>query len=223
LHWLVLTRKALTTLEFGSGFSTLAIADAKRRLRRHFGDWAKKYARAQRPFHVYAVEEDIRFREITQSRLNADLEAYATVVHSSVELTLHEGRIATVYSSVPNVSPDLIYLDGPSQFATTATINGFHIADAARMPMSADILRFEFFLEPGTLIVVDGRTANARFLKAYLRRDWAYAHMPTADIHLFELQEGERRHGALVVGDLRGSDCVGPALNQATVLAAPLR
>jgi hypothetical protein len=35
--------------------------------------------------------------------------------------------------------------------------------------------------------------------------------------------KSERRHGALVVGDLRGSDCVGPALNQATVLAAPLR
>ena len=55
--------------------------------------------------------------------------------------------------------------------------------------MSADILRFEFFLEPGTLILIDGRTANARFLKAYLRRNWAYLHDPAGDIHYFELQE----------------------------------
>jgi hypothetical protein len=57
------------------------------------------------------------------------------------------------------------------------------------MPMSADILRFEFFLEPGTLILVDGRTQNARFLKAYLKRNWAYQHDPIGDIHYFELQE----------------------------------
>ena len=29
--------------------------------------------------------------------------------------------------------------------------------------MAADILSIEHFLHPGTLIVIDGRTANARF------------------------------------------------------------
>ena len=57
------------------------------------------------------------------------------------------------------------------------------------MPMSADILRFEFFLEPGTLILVDGRTANARFLKSYLRRGWNYKHDSIGDVHYFELNE----------------------------------
>ena len=57
------------------------------------------------------------------------------------------------------------------------------------MPMSADILRVEFFLEPGTLILVDGRTANVRFLKSYLRRNCAYLHDPIGDIHYVELQE----------------------------------
>jgi hypothetical protein len=57
------------------------------------------------------------------------------------------------------------------------------------MPMAADILRMEFFLESGTLILVDGRTANARLLKAFLKRQWAYTHDRHSDIHLFELQE----------------------------------
>jgi hypothetical protein len=37
------------------------------------------------------------------------------------------------------------------------------------------------------------------------------------------LQARNRRLGALVAGDLRGRDCVGPARMYATVLAAPLR
>ena len=44
-----------------------------------------------------------------------------------------------------------------------------------RMPMAADILAFERFLLPGTLIVVDGRGANARFLKTNLQRNWEYS------------------------------------------------
>jgi len=57
------------------------------------------------------------------------------------------------------------------------------------MPMAADILVFEHFLTPGTLIVTDGRTANARFLRANLQRDWVYHHDASADQHYFELLE----------------------------------
>ena len=57
------------------------------------------------------------------------------------------------------------------------------------MPMAADILSFEHFLQPGTLIIVDGRTANARFLKCNLQRNWAYFYSPEWDQNFFELQE----------------------------------
>ena len=189
LHWIALSRKAINTLELGSGYSTVILADAMRTLDEHFGGWAKKSIRSDNPFHVYAVEEEQRFVEITQSRLGSKLQAFATVSRSSVDVLIHDNRIASVYSKLPNISPDFIYLDGPSQFATTQEINGFSFNSKARMPMSADILRVEFFLEPGTLILVDGRTANARFLKSYLRRNWVYLHDPIGDIHYFELQE----------------------------------
>ena len=55
--------------------------------------------------------------------------------------------------------------------------------------MAADILSIEHFLHPGTLIVIDGRTANARFLKTNLQRDWAYFYSNSWDQHFFELQE----------------------------------
>ncbi|GAB1720502.1 MAG: hypothetical protein NTAFB09_22330 [Nitrosospira sp.] len=189
LHWIALSRKAINILELGSGYSTAILADAMRILHEHFGMWASKSIRSDNPFHVYAVEEEQRFLEITQSRLGPELQTFATVSRSSVEVLIHDNRIASIYTRLPNISPDFIYLDGPSQFATTQEINGFSFNSKARMPMSADILRFEFFFEPGTLILIDGRTANARFLKSYLRRNWAYQHDPIGDIHYFELQE----------------------------------
>ncbi len=189
LHYLTLKRKFINILEFGSGFSTAVMAEALRLLSEHFGSWANSNIRCENPFHIFAVEEEQRFLEITQKRLGSHLSASATVLRSSVELITHDSRIATVYSKLPNISPDFIYLDGPSQFGTTAELNGFSFNSSARMPMSADILRFEFFLEPGTLILVDGRTQNASFLKAYLKRSWAYEHDPIGDVHYFELQE----------------------------------
>lgn len=189
LHWLCLTRKVVNTLEFGSGFSTAVLADAMRILNEHFGNWAEENIRTEIPFHIYTVEEESRFLEMTKKRLGDSLNPYLTISRSSVELVLHDNRISTVFSTLPNISPDFIYLDGPSQHATTADINGISINNKVRMPMSADILRFEFFLEPGTLILVDGRTSNARFLKSYLRRNWEYCHDVAGDVHYFELRE----------------------------------
>ena len=94
-----------------------------------------------------------------------------------------------MYKKIPNVCPDLIYLDGPDQFAVANDIRGISTASKDRLPMSADILLMEPFLLPGTLIVVDGRTANARFLKNNFQRNWKYQHLTQEDIHLFELVE----------------------------------
>jgi|TARA_B100000959_G_scaffold263598_1_gene303123 hypothetical protein len=66
---------------------------------------------------------------------------------------------------------------------------GFSFNNISRVPMSADILFFEFFLEPGTFIVIDGRGANAEFLRSFLRRNWKYYYDKKGDCHYFELVE----------------------------------
>ena len=55
--------------------------------------------------------------------------------------------------------------------------------------MAADILSIEHFLCPGTLIVVDGRTANARFLECNFQRNWKHLYSVDYDQHFFELLE----------------------------------
>ena len=98
-------------------------------------------------------------------------------------------RICTFYDSIPNICPDLIYLDGPDQFSPEGEIRGVSTKHPDRMPMAADILAFEHFLLPGTLIVVDGRGANARFFKTNLQRNWEYNYFENWDQHFFELVE----------------------------------
>ena len=106
-----------------------------------------------------------------------------------LHVTNFNERICTLYDNFPNICPDLIYLDAPDQFSPIGNVRGISTNHSDRLPMSADILTFEHFLLPGTLIVVDGRTANARFLEANLQRNWVHHHSVEYDQHFFELKE----------------------------------
>lgn len=189
LHWICLSRRCINVLEIGSGYSTAVLVDAMSRLSQQFRDWVSLNLRCDDPFHVYSVEEDPIFLDIITRKLAILRGQYVTFTRADVNVHLHDGRFTTQFSQLPNVSPDLIYLDGPSRNATCEVVRGFSFNNIARMPMSSDILAVEFFLEPGTLIMVDGRGANARFLQSYLKRKWVYFHDQDGDCHYFELQE----------------------------------
>ncbi|MDB9898658.1 hypothetical protein OAD25_03150 [Gammaproteobacteria bacterium] len=189
LHYIVLSNKMINVLEFGSGFSSVVISHALMILKNEFHSWANENLRSKDPFKLFSVDENEYFSNLTTKRIGVSLQEYASISSSNVTLKTHDSRYCTFFDNVPNVSPDFILLDGPDQYAAKDSINGFQISDAARMPMSADILGFEFFLNPGTLILVDGRTANVRFLKQYLKRNWIHTHDVDGDVHYLVLNE----------------------------------
>ena len=55
------------------------------------------------------------------------------------------------------------------------------------MPMVSDIIKIEFFLKPGTIIVVDGRAANVQFMQSSLRK-WQYHYVKSIDKHVLLLK-----------------------------------
>ena len=148
LHWLVLARKAINTLEFGSGFSTIFIADAKSILNKYFGDISEM--RSDKLFHIYTVGENKNFINITKKRLPKNLKKHVSFFYSKVSAFKYSDKIALRHENVPNISPDLIYLDGPSLHSVKSEFMGFSFNNISRVPMSADILLIEFFLQPGT-------------------------------------------------------------------------
>ena len=98
-----------------------------------------------------------------------------------------DDRYCTQYKNLPLCNPDFIYLDGPNLFSVKNKINNFTTDHKDLMPMVGDIIKFEYFLTPGTIIVTDGRSANAQFLRDSFKRNWLYAYDKNFDQHLFYL------------------------------------
>jgi hypothetical protein len=186
LHFLIVSRKVTTILEFGVGKSTVVFDHALAENKAKHKDFVLENLRRTNPFECHSVDNSKKWIDICRKSFKTQNVIYH---YSKCRMGTFNDRACTYYDSVPNVSPDLIYLDAPDQHSILGDIGGISTRHKDRMPMSADILRMEHFLLPGTLIVVDGRAANARFLKSNLQRNWRYTYKVKFDQHFFELDE----------------------------------
>lgn len=190
LHRVVRERKVFTVLEFGIGYSTLVMADA---LTKNHADWDalrdKPALRNSTPFKLHAVDTETRWIDVVQRTLPKYLAPHVSIQQSGVTAGLFQDRSCHYYDQIPDVVPDLIYLDGPDPRAVKTTAGCGTWGNPGKVVMSADVLRMESWLLPGTCVVVDGRTANVRFLRAHLYRNWVASRSDTGDVTVLELQE----------------------------------
>ena len=184
LHHLVVSRKVTTVLEFGVGKSTAVFGLALEVNRIEFNPPTD--LRRANLHECHSVDNNAEWIEVCR---DMKLSERVSLHHSECQMTTLGGRICTLYESLPNVCPDLIYVDGPDQFSPVGEIRGVSTRSVDRVPMAGDLLPIEHFLLPGTLIVLDGRTANARFLASNLQRNWVHWHSTEFDQHFFELVE----------------------------------
>lgn len=189
LHQLILDRKISTVLEFGVGCSTVIMADAIARVETEHGDLFRQELRNNNAFEIHSVDNEARYIGLTKENLPEELRKFVHFHESRVRMGTFNDRVCTYYENLPNLSPTLIYLDGPHQFNVQGDVRGLSTEHKDRMPMAADILAFEHFLQPSTMIVVDGRAANARFLRCNLQRNWLYKYNEELDTHFLELKE----------------------------------
>jgi len=192
LYQYILLNKRTTILEFGSGWSSLifclAIQDLKKKYKNKIAN-----LRRHNPFEIFILENEKKFLNISKNRIkkynNKKSNSFIKInyIFSTVQMILYEGKIATEYMKIPTCSPDFIYLDGPDQFKVSNNINGITTAHKDMMPMVSDLLKIEYFLTPGTIIVCDGRGANANFLKHHFKRNWIYKYDKKNDQHIFYL------------------------------------
>lgn len=187
LHFLITSRKVTTVLEIGPGKSTVAIDHALEQNKLKHNDFVKRNLRRANPFECHSIDNNKEWIELTKS-MNPSIKN-TTFHYCPCNVTTFNDRICTMYDNLPNICPDLIYLDAPDQYSPIGDVRGISTQHPDRLPMSADILAIEHFLLPGTLIVVDGRTANARFLEKNLQGNWVYFHSEEFDQHFFELKE----------------------------------
>ncbi len=185
LHYLIRKYKVITALEIGAGKSTIVIADALNKNKEQYGDIVKKKLRKHNSFELHSIETSSKWSELVLNGLPDKLNNITSIHLTSCKMSTFNDRICTYFEHIPDICPDFIYLDGPDQYSPEGAVNGFSTRHPDRMPMVADILRIEHFLLPGTIIMVDGRTANARFMKKNFQLKWEYNHDSNLDIHIF--------------------------------------
>ncbi len=195
LYQFIILNKRLTIFEFGSGWSSLifnlALTELKKKSFKNL-----KHLRRSNLFELFLLENEKNFLNISKKRIKS-YEKYFKIkdpikthfCYSEVEMTTFNDRIATEYIKLPLCNPDFIYLDGPDQFKVKKDVNGISTNHKDMMPMVCDILKLEYFYTPGTIILCDGRSANAKFLKDNFKRNWIYKNLIEFDQHLFWLND----------------------------------
>ena len=195
LYQIVYLNKRTTILEFGSGYSSLMFSASLSELKSKYEKKVKNLRR-NNPFELFILENEKKYMDVTRKRINNYWKKNKVIKPSKINykvseinMTTFNGRICTEYKSIPLCNPDFIYLDGPEQFNVKGTINGFSTAHKDLMPMVSDVLKIEYFLTPGTIILTDGRGANAAFLRDNLTRNWQYKNDANYDQHIFYLND----------------------------------
>ena len=189
LYKIITLNNRLSVLEYGCGWSSVifysALLDNKKRLN------GKKYPRCVNPYRLEIIDDNKKYSEISKKRFFNYFKKTENVKFNFSKALMTEflGRYCVYYKNHPLINPDFIYLDGPDQFSIKNKINGFTVAKKEFMPMSCDIIKYEHFLTPGTIIVIDGRMANVRFLKANFQRNWSYHYYEKIEMSVFYLNE----------------------------------
>ncbi len=193
LYQYILLNKRTTILEFGSGWSTLIFSLALKELKDMCFHEVSSLRR-NNPFELFVVENEKKYLKITKERIRK-FNKYLKIKNpikinyclSINEMTTFKNKICTEFKNLPLCNPDFVYLDGPGLFSVKGNINGISTRHKDMMPMACDILKFEYFYTPGTIVVIDGRASNAYFLKNHFNRNWKYINDKKNDQHIFYL------------------------------------
>jgi hypothetical protein len=188
LHFIVRFRKILTVLELGCGTSTLFIASALALNKEKFFKQINNKLRNGNKFQLYSVDSNYKYINKTKKNLkNKKLDKNVFLSYSSANITNFNGEITSELKKLPNINPDLIYIDGPHCLDVKGKINGISFNHIDRTLTACDILKIENQLKPSTILLIDGLTNYANFLKNNLKRNWQYARLDREDISLFQL------------------------------------
>ena len=186
---LITSRKPRCVLEFGVGFTTICICLA-----------LKENEKNGLNGQLYTVDAEKSWLENTENKLPSELKKYVTFHYSSCSASIVNNQLVSIYDNLPNISPNFIYLDGPSPSSVKGKINGLSFTEEKdsnfrgdgigivsaekdnrwnRRIVASDILLYESSAPYDFFILVDRRYVNCNFLinnlkfKYKLKRDLA--------------------------------------------------
>lgn len=195
LYKYVTLNKRVTIVEFGSGWSSLVLIMALNENKLNFAKDVKKL-RKNNPFEIFILENNKNYLNLSKKRVRKFFQVNKIKnnikihwIYTDAYMSTYNDHICTKYKKLPLCNPDFIYSDGPGQFGVKESVNNFSTNHKDIVPIGADLLMIEYFLVPGTIIIIDGRAANANFLKDNFKRKWKYKRDYVNDQHVFFLKD----------------------------------
>jgi hypothetical protein len=173
LYKLIIKKKISTILEFGAGYSTIVMAAA-----------LKLNSNYKKTNKIFTIETEKKWIDILKKKLRKYKNS--KIIHSKCQTQLVGMSLCHIYKDLPNITPDLIYLDGPDPDTVKSKIFNLNY-QKTNTPISADILLYEYRLKPGAIIIVDGRPNNVIFLKNNLKRTYKFQFQKLYNRSIFEL------------------------------------
>ena len=155
-------RKPKILLEFGSGCSTIIYAQA-------LADNAAEGS----PGFLHSLDADAYWGQVTIDSLPEHLHQFCNVILTErIEDMLGDVPVWR-FALVPDVTPDMIYLDGP--------------ALTAERRAAIDVLDMEDRFPPGFRLLVDARTFNCRLLEKHFKRRYNRNHTNVPKLTTYDL------------------------------------
>ena len=171
IHNFIILNKRINILEIGTGWSSYVISNAHLYLLKKYSKFITNSEFLIPNFKV--LDNNKKYLKISKNRNKVINNKYISYFYSKVEMTEFNNRYCTRFVDFPKINPELIYLDGPSQYGIKKNRNfSFNTDSKELMPMVSDILKIEHFLSSGTVIISDGRKANINFLVKNFQREW---------------------------------------------------
>lgn len=158
LYRIARKRRPGIILEFGSGCSTLILAQALKENGSGF---------------LYSLDSSPYWTEINNGCIPPILKQFCEIRYSPVIEESYNGTPVFKYADVPDVIPNFVYLDGPPL--------------TERIQVAADLLDIEECFPRDFCMVIDGRIKNAYFLKQNFKRDYVFKRRDLFKNFIFEV------------------------------------
>jgi len=179
LYRLIAERRPRVVLEFGVGYSSLVICAALR------ANLAKANVRG----HLYVVDSEKKWIENTRNKFESDLLEFISFQYSPISVKVFDNTLCHTYDSLPDVSPNFVYVDGPSgasgEEEISGEINGLGFT-GGRPVVGADVLLYESSAPLDFFILVDGRWETCRFLGTHLRNKYRHRRFVARKFQTFQ-------------------------------------
>lgn len=189
LYAFVIDNCVTSILEFGSGWSTLALSLGLKHNKHEYSGAYPNFNRNPHPFSICSVDNSKAFMDRAISRL--DLESQSLVTpHLAVPKMSRVGlHSVTTWDPIPRFDFDLIYLDAPEPEQIVGGSEFIQMRGIHDLPIAGDLIVNEPYILPQTSVIIDGRTSNARYLESNLYRNWDSLTNFEEDFTLLHLSE----------------------------------